>query len=199
MINFFDLSKHKPYILFKDYYKDALKNKQSNVQAVSISSYNPQKKEVSSRMVNLKYIKVDKWFFYTNYESPKAKDFELNNQIAALFYWDKTNVQIRIKGKVEKASSIESDTHFNKRDKEKNILSIVSNQSQPIKSYSDILKKYEDKKCLDNLKMERPLYWGGYFFTPNYFEFWEGKRFRLNKRVSYQMEKNNWISNILEP
>ena len=80
-------------------------------------------------MVNLKYIKGDKWFFYTNYESPKANDFSLNNQIAALFYWDKTNVQIRIKGKkVAKASSVESDAHFNKRHKEKifSQLSLIS-------------------------------------------------------------------------
>tara|TARA_B100000123_G_C25590148_1_gene366699 strand:- start:99 stop:698 length:600 start_codon:yes stop_codon:yes gene_type:complete len=199
MINFFDLSKHTPYIVFRDFYDDALKKKQLNIQAVSISSFNPQTKEVSSRMVNLKYIKGDKWFFYTNYESPKANDFSLNNQIAALFYWDKTNVQIRIKGKVAKASSVESDAHFNKRHKEKNILSIVSNQSQPINSYNDILKKYEDMKFSDNSKIERPPYWGGYFFIPEYFEFWEGKKFRLNKRVSYIRERNNWISNILEP
>ena len=45
--------------------------------------------EVSSRYVNVKYINQDK-FFFTNYNSIKAKDFLDHKQIAAVFFGTKS-------------------------------------------------------------------------------------------------------------
>ena len=36
---------------------------------------------------------------FSNYQSPKAKQFESHNQISALIYWSKTNIQIRMRAK----------------------------------------------------------------------------------------------------
>ena len=69
MIEFIDLSQEKPYQVFKDSYEHALENKQSAIDAISISSYNPELSEVESRFVNLKYIVNDEWIFFSNYAS----------------------------------------------------------------------------------------------------------------------------------
>ena len=50
-----------------------------------------------------------------------------------------------------------------------------------------------------NENTERPEYWGGFTFTPYYFEFWEGNKNRINKRVAYQFIKNDWKTFILQP
>jgi pyridoxamine 5'-phosphate oxidase len=47
------------------------------------------------------------------------------------------------------------------------------------------------KKC--------PEFWGGYAFTPYYFEFWEGHQSRLNKREVYKKNDDNWKHLILQP
>ena len=49
-----------PHELFIKYYDEALKAKQSSINAIAISSFNFEKSEVDSRFVNLKYILKNK-------------------------------------------------------------------------------------------------------------------------------------------
>ena len=163
-----------------------------------IGSYNANSKVVSSRYVNIKYI-INKDFYFSNYDSPKAYDFESHEQISCTFLWTKINVQIRILAKIKKASKNHSDKYFAQRDPYKN-LSISSNQSKKISSYDNVLKKYDDtlKDKKINL-LKRPSYWGGYKLSPYQFEFWYGHNKRLNKRIVYNKNINSWKSNILEP
>ena len=171
--------------------------KQANVEACAISSWDEEANEVDSRFVNLKYIVNNKWIFFTNYQSPKSTQFHTHNQISALFYWSAINVQIRLKGKIEKSSKSFSDRHFQDRSKTKNALAISSKQSKPISSYSQIVESYENS--LENFTNRRPNYWGGFEFEPYSYEFWQGSKFRLNKRESYINDKNNWKYSILQP
>ena len=64
MIKFINISKQKPYQLFKKYYDQALKNKQKIIEGIAISSFNKDLDQVNSRYVNLKYIKYDEWIFF---------------------------------------------------------------------------------------------------------------------------------------
>ena len=199
MIEFIDLSQEKPYQVFRDSYKHALENKQSAIDAISISSYNPELSEVESRFVNLKYIVNDEWIFFSNYASAKSKSFEMHPQISAVFYWKKTNTQIRMKAKIYKTSEEFSNKHFASRSTEKNALAISSKQSQPIRSFDDIKAKYLATLDNNDLLQTRPSYWGGYSFKPYSFEFWTGNEFRLNKRSLYQKNNDNWDYYLLEP
>lgn len=199
MIKFINLLDEKPYQKFKETYHEALQKNQPFIEAVSISSYNPEASEVDSRFVNLKYIDKEEWIFFSNYNSAKSKQFELHPQISAIFYWKEINTQIRIKAKIFKTSKDFSDKHFSSRKSEKNALAISSMQSKPIKSFDDVKTKYlsalDDKEQLQ----KRPSYWGGYSFKPYSFEFWTGNEFRLNKRSLYKKNKDNWDYYILEP
>ena len=200
MIIFRNLSDAAPYKKFKDTYHKALKNNEKNIEAACISSYNTNNKEISSRFVNIKYINDDKLYFYTNYNSPKAKDFINHNQTAINFFWKTLNVQIRILGHIKKTSSKESDEYFKKRDINKNSLAISSNQSEQIKSYADIRKNFYDvleSKKID--KCKRPNFWGGYYILPYYFEFWIGDDHRLNRRKAFELNGKNWITYFLQP
>ena len=76
MIKFLNLNSEKPYIHFQSLYQEALDNDQKGIEAISVSSYNQIKNEVEARYVNLKYIVNNEWIFFSNYNSPKASQFE---------------------------------------------------------------------------------------------------------------------------
>ena len=198
MIKFNNIKQDIPYLLFKEKYDMAYKAKQKAIEAISISSFNKNKNEVDSRFVNLKFIENDKFIFFTNYNSPKASDFNSLNQIAALVYWSSINTQIRLKAKIKKTPDAFNQKYFFDRSLEKNALAISSNQSKPIGSFKQIQENYKYSLENDNLK-KCPKNWGGFSFVPYEFEFWEGNEFRLNKRNLYRKDHNDWKHYILEP
>ena len=199
MINFLNLSSEKPYILFRSLYQKAIESGQKGVEAISVSSYNQLLKEVEARYVNLKYIDNNEWIFFSNYRSPKANQFESHNQVSVLIYWASINTQIRIKAKIFKASSEFSDQHFQGRTKEKNALAISSNQSEVIDSYDEVTKNFHETLEIMTSETARPDFWGGYSFTPYYFEFWQGHENRLNKRHVFKQQKDEWTEQLLQP
>jgi pyridoxamine 5'-phosphate oxidase len=199
MIKFLNPSSEKPYLKFKSAYQEALENDQKVIEAISVSSFNKAINEVDARYVNLKYIDHNKWIFFSNYNSPKARQFESHNQVSVLIYWASTNTQIRMKAKISKTSAEFSDQHFQGRTKEKNALAISSNQSQTIDSFEEVSRNFN--KTLECMTPEtnRPDFWGGYSFTPYYFEFWQGHENRLNKRHVFDKKGDEWIEQILQP
>ena len=199
MITFLNNNNFLPYIRLREKYDEAVSADQILVEAMSVSSYNSILNEVNSRYVNLKFVNDNEWIFFSNYESPKSLQFENNNSIAALFFWPKTNIQIRIKAKIARTKMSFSDEYFYNRSRKKNALAIISRQSKTLDSYNNFVDKYnktlERNKDLD----KRPDYWGGFSFRPNYFEFWEGHKNRLNKREVYNLENGLWERDYLQP
>lgn len=198
MIKFNNLNQDVPYLLFKEKYDEAIDAGQKGIEAISISSYNKEINEVDSRYVNLKFILNDEFIFFSNYQSPKALAFNFHNQIAAVFYWSSTNVQIRMKAKIKKTSNAFNEEYFYERSEEKNALAISSNQSRLIDSYSQVEENYYKSFNNDDLK-KCPEYWGGYSFIPYYFEFWEGHESRINKREVFNNIDGIWKHSFLQP
>ena len=198
MIEFNNLHQEIPYLLLKEKYDKAVDAGQKGIEAISISSYNKEIAEVDSRYVNLKFISNDEFIFFSNYNSPKAASFNSHDQIAALVYWPSINVQIRMRAKIKKTSNEYNQKYFFDRSEEKNALAISSNQSKPIDSYNQVKENYNKSLKNDDLK-KCPEFWGGYSFTPYYFEFWEGHESRLNKREAYEKSDDSWKHLILQP
>ena len=162
MIKFINPSPAKPYIHFQSLYEEALANGQRGIEAISISSYSQEMSEVEARYVNLKYIVNNEWIFFSNYNSPKAQQFESHSQISSLFFWSSINTQIRIKGLISKTSIEFSDEHFKGRTREKNALAISSNQSQVIDSYDEVTKNFYQTLNEMTNDTVRPDFWGGF-------------------------------------
>ena len=198
MIKFNSVNQEIPYLIFKTKYDEALNAGQKGIEAISISSYNKEVNEVESRYVNLKFISNDEFIFFSNYNSPKASSFNSHNQIAALVFWPSINVQIRMNAKIKKTPNEYNQKYFLDRSEEKNALAISSNQSKPIDSYNKVKENYNKSLKHDDLK-KCPEFWGGYSFTPYYFEFWEGHESRLNKREVFKKNDDCWKHSILQP
>ncbi|MDB0023801.1 pyridoxamine 5'-phosphate oxidase family protein [Gammaproteobacteria bacterium] len=198
MIKFNNLNSEIPYQFLQEKYNEALNADQWGIEAISISSYNKDISEVDSRYVNLKFISNDEFIFFSNYNSPKALSFNSHNQIAALLYWPSINVQIRMRAKIKRTTDEFNQKYFFDRSEEKNALAISSNQSKRIDTYSQVKENYNKSLKNDDLN-KCPEFWGGYSFTPYYFEFWEGHESRLNKREAYEKSDDSWKHFILQP
>ena len=199
MIEFNNLSQETPYSVFKEKYNESVQANQTNIEAMCIASYSLNQKEANARFVNLKFINDKEFIFFSNYNSPKSIDFNSHNQITALIYWNNINVQIRMKALIKKTNQEFSDAHFANRELTKNALAISSQQSVPVTSYKKVKENYESTLAKDTLITKRPDYWGGFSFTPHYFEFWEGHQSRLNKRISYTTNNSQWTKTFLQP
>ena len=89
-----------------------------------------------------------------------------------------------MKALIEKTSPEVNQAYFKERDIKKNALSISSKQSSFINSYEEVQNNY--KKVLESEDLLIcPKYWGGYFFVPFYFEFWQGHSSRINKKEKF--------------
>lgn len=199
MIKFNNIDLESPYQLFKLKYDKAINAQQKNIHVCSISSFSKDTHEVDSRYVNIKFINGTSFIFFSNYQSNKALQFLSHKQVSMLFFWDKINTQIRIKGFIKKLDADSNQKYFSNRSLDKNALAISSYQSRKIKSFDEVLNKYKKTFKEKDLK-SCPEYWGGYSIAPYQFEFWEGHRSRLNKRELFSFDKNKkWEKTILEP
>ncbi len=198
MIHFINNNSSKPFQVFREKYNLALKKGQESIEAISVSSYSPLSDEVNSRFVNLKIIDDEQFIFFTNYNSPKSREFEKHNQVSVVFFWNKINTQIRIKAKISKTSKSFNNDYFSDRSIKKNALAISSNQSEVIDSYERVIENFQKSLQSDDLE-KCPDFWGGFSFIPYYFEFWEGHNSRLNKREAFIKNNKNWDSFLLQP
>ena len=199
MIRFKD-NNHPPILHLQQIYREARKKSQSSIDAITISSIDMQKLKPNSRIVNLKKIEKNQFIFYSNYIGKKSREFSENANVSCVIFWDTINMQIRISGKIRKQSKDKSNKHFNKRNKKKNLLAIMSNQSEKIYDFKEYEKKYlEFCHSNKNISLKRPSHWGGYVIRPDYFEFWTGNEHRLNKREVYEKKYNGWKKYFLEP
>ena len=198
MIELTNISKEEPYLVFKSLFDKSLKENQKNAEAFCIASHSSHSKEVDARFVNLKFINGKEFIFFSNYNSPKSKDFSACDQITAVTYWSSINVQIRMKAIIKKTNVSFNKKYFAKRNIKKNAIAISSNQSKPVESFSQVKENYNKSLKNDDLK-KCPEYWGGFSFTPYHFEFWEGHESRINKREIFEKIDGVWEQSFLQP
>ena len=168
--------------------------------AMNIASVD-QMNQPSSRMVLLKKISDEGLVFYTNYNSRKGKEIELNPKVAVNFWWRELKKQIRVEGSIEKASEEDSDNYFNSRPLKSRVSAIISNQSSTISSYKDLTNQIDNYlEQNDESSIKRPDHCGLYTIVPDAVEFWQERDNRTHERLKYILSDNQkWSSHLLSP
>ena len=156
----------------------------------------------AARTLLLKGFDMRGLLFFTNYQSPKARELETAGRAAMLFYWDAIARQVRIEGTIKRVSAGESDAYYATRPRGSRIGAWASEQSQPLDSRATLEQRvadFDEKYPGDDVP--RPPHWGGYLVTPLRFEFWEGKVSRLHDRMIYQRSDADaaWANQLLYP
>jgi pyridoxamine 5'-phosphate oxidase len=154
----------------------------------------------SARIVLVKEIDETGFIFYTNYDSQKGQEIADTQIICLNFYWDQLHRQVRITGNIAKVSSEKSDSYFNSRPKDSQIMACVSQQSQKIETGEQLNEKFKLKqKDSETRPISRPINWGGFKITPQSFEFWQGQASRLHDRIVYSRSQSEWTLTRVQP
>jgi len=154
----------------------------------------------SQRTVLLKSFDDEGFVFFTNYESQKGQDIEVNPTISLIFAWHQIERQVIIRGRVKKVSEAESEAYFNTRPRGSQIATWVSRQSKQVPSRKMMEDTFADlEENWEGQEIPKPPYWGGYRVVPERFEFWQGRVSRLHDRLVYEKNGQDWQVKRLAP
>lgn len=155
-----------------------------------------------ARMVLLRGHGPDGFRFYTNYGSNKAAQLDGQGVAALCLYWKEFDRQIRIRGKVKRATAEDSDAYYFSRPPLHRLGAWASPQSQPIDSREELEKRLAEveQRFADDEDVPRPENWGGYVLEPEAIEFWQGRIGRLHDRFTYTPDSaGGWTIQRLGP
>ena len=181
----------EPFNLFNKWYKEAFDSNQLEPNAFVLSTVDIQNRP-SSRILYLKELFEDEFVFYTNYNSHKGQDLELNKNASMLFFWPGQGRQLRVEGVVEKVSDDISDAYFNSRPRGSKVGAWASNQSDILEERDVLENRVEEFASKFPNEVPRPPHWGGYKLKPRLVEFWQGRPSRLHDRIIFEYENDGW-------
>jgi pyridoxamine 5'-phosphate oxidase len=159
-----------------------------------------QGRRPSARMVLLRGLDPGGFLFYTNYGSRKAADLDANPQAALCGFWYWLKQQVRIEGRVVRATDAESDAYFASRPRGSQLGAWASRQSSPIASRANLEGQLRQTMLrFEGTDVPRPPFWGGYRLVPDRFEFWEEGESRLHDRIVFEQVSGTWTRVRLAP
>ncbi|MBW4616540.1 MAG: pyridoxamine 5'-phosphate oxidase [Desmonostoc vinosum HA7617-LM4] len=189
-----------PFAQFKNWFAQVLAAQLPEPNAMTLATATPDGKP-SARMVLLKDFDERGFVFFTNYNSRKGQELDVNPQASLVFWWVELERQVRIFGGVERVSEIESDYYFHSRPANSRLGAWASNQSEVIESREILEQRLRELQSkYENQEVPRPPHWGGLRVIPTEIEFWQGRSSRLHDRLLYKrLENNSWKIERLSP
>ncbi len=188
-----------PTDMFRKWFEEIedIKTLEPNAMILATAS---KKGKPSNRTILLKEYDERGFVFYTNYDSKKGQQIEVNPYGSLVFHWYPLERQVRIRGKIRKISEEKSKKYFAMRPRLSQISALASRQSEVIENrehLEKIVKELEKKHKGKEIPM--PEDWGGYRLEHNEIEFWQGRRDRLHDRFIYSRHGTTWQIERLAP
>lgn len=189
-----------PIKQFQLWFDEAIAEKLPMPDAMSLATVTPDGRP-TARMVLLKQVDDEGFVFFTNYQSSKARQLEINPYAALVFYWPHFERQVRVEGKVAKTSAEESAAYFRTRPRESQIGAWASPQSEVITAREVLEQRaHELAQQYCDRDIDCPAHWGGFRLKPDRIEFWKGRVGRLHDRILYELQPDgSWTTRRLAP
>ncbi len=188
-----------PFAQFGIWFQQALKADVTEANAMSLATVNAEGRP-SSRIVLIKEFDERGFCWFTNYDSAKGGDLDVNPHAALLFFWTALERQVRIEGKVEKITAEENDRYFYSRPLGSQQSANASHQSQPVAGREVLEQQLQAVIAQFGDQPPRPEHWGGYRLIPERLEFWQGRASRLHDRIVYTRNADHsWSISRLQP
>ncbi|HRE07233.1 MAG TPA: pyridoxamine 5'-phosphate oxidase [Opitutaceae bacterium] len=190
-----------PFRQFETWFQEAEAARIPEPNAMVLSTATKEGRP-SSRIVLLKAMDGRGFVFFTNYESRKGRELEVNPVAGLLFPWIALERQVIIEGSLTRVTREESTAYFHSRPRNSQLGAWVSRQSSVVADRSALessMKALEQKYA--GVEVPIPPFWGGYRLSPDSVEFWQGRRSRLHDRLRFRRDRANatWIVERLSP
>lgn len=188
-----------PFAFFDKWFAAARATETDDATAMALATADSSGRP-SVRMVLLKAADTTGFVFYTNLESPKAHDLQVNPRAALCLHWARLERQVRIEGRVERVSDAQADAYFGTRPWLSQLGAWASRQSQPMSDRFELEQAVAAATLRFNVgKVPRPPHWSGYRVVPDRFEFWQQRPFRHHDRQEFVREGDEWRQRWLFP
>jgi pyridoxamine 5'-phosphate oxidase len=191
----------EPFALFAAWLTEATRSEPNDPNAMALATVDKDGLP-DVRMVLLKGYDADGFVFYSHTDSAKGRELAANPKAALLFHWKSLRRQVRVRGPVSRVTDAEADAYFASRPKQAQIGAWASRQSQPLESRM----AFEKAIALNAAKyaigeVPRPPGWNGWRITPQTFEFWHDRPFRLHDRIQFSRSAPDavWTKTRLYP
>ena len=175
-----------PMQQFDIWFKDAEAHELNDPNAMTVATADANGRP-SARILLLKGQDAKGFVFYTNMNSRKGGELQVNPFVSLCFHWKSLRRQVRIEGPIEQVSDDEADSYFNSRARGSRIGAWASQQSQPLadrETLMNVVAELEEKFA--GAPIPRPPHWTGQRLRPLQIEFWEDGEFRLHDRFVFQ-------------
>jgi pyridoxamine 5'-phosphate oxidase len=140
----------------------------------------------SARTVSLKRLDSDTLTFTSALWTRKARELQLNPNIALLFHWPTLGRQAHITGRAALAERELARELFAERDLPNQLQTIVSRQGVPIGDLTPLRARHEHLRQAVEAPPECPDDWGAIRVTPETIELWQEAPDRLHDRWLYE-------------
>jgi pyridoxamine 5'-phosphate oxidase len=190
---------YDPLALFDRWFREAREAGIYLHESMTLATATPDGSP-SAREVLLKGFGPEGFAFYTNYDSRKAAELELNPRAALLFHWATLHRQIRIEGPVTRTTQAESDAYHASRPRGSRIAAWASQQSAEIEGRAALERRFQEKEAeFRGSHVPLPPFWGGFRVIPERMEFWQGRANRMHDRLLFRRAEEGWTVTRLSP
>lgn len=153
----------------------------------------------NSRFVDLKGVSEGRLYFGTDERSAKAREFGATPEVSLCAWWETIPGQIRVIGRVERASASVSDRVFASRNPTAQAVASVSVQSTELADYGGLQTRVAELVSRSNGGIPRPPTWWVYAVVPHEIEILRFSDDRVYQRTHFRLVNDGWTSRELSP
>ncbi len=193
------------FVLARSWLAEAARTEPNDPNAIALATAGTDGAP-NVRMVLLKEIEGANpgggFVFYTNFESAKGRELEVNPQAAFVLHWKSLRRQVRVRGPVSVVEAETADAYYNSRAYQSRIGAWASAQSRPLESRGALLAEAARIAARHPIKPPRPPHWGGFRIRPLEIEFWADGQFRMHDRFRWtraDVASGDWAVSRLNP
>jgi pyridoxamine 5'-phosphate oxidase len=153
----------------------------------------------SARTVTLKRLEDDALIFTSALWTRKAREIEVNPQVALLFHWPSLGRQAHVSGEATLAERALAEQLFAERDLAHQLQTIVSRQGEPIDDLEPLRDRLAHLTEVQEAAPSCPEDWGALRVRPQAIELWSEAPDRLHERRLFEQGGAGWAVTLLAP
>jgi pyridoxamine 5'-phosphate oxidase len=153
----------------------------------------------SARTVNLKRIEADALLFTSALWTRKAREIEVNPEVALLFHWPALGRQVHVTGAAAPAERALAEELFDERDLLRQLQTTVSRQGEPIDDLEPLRDRLAHLAAVQETTPACPEDWGALRVRPRTIELWSEAADRLHERRLFERDGDGWKVGLLAP